>query len=205
MSSDARVEPLDGAIFWLFGLPGAGKSTLASGLAAELRAQSWAVLALDGDDLRGGLCRGLGFSDADRAENLRRAAEVARLGARSGLCVVASFITPLNCHRELVTGIVGRRNLSLIHLDAPLQVCRERDVKGLYAQARLGKVPLMTGISSAFEVPETADLVIHTAGESLAASSARLLEFSLSQLHKPGFSLGRQVNPAPASTGPNCA
>ena len=117
---------------------------------------------------------------------------------------MASFITPLNSHRELVTGIVERQNLSLIHLDAPLQVCRERDVKGLYAQAGLGKVSLMTGISSAFEGPETADLVIHTARESLSASSARLLEFSLSRLHKQGSSLSRHVNPARAVTGPNC-
>lgn len=170
------------AIFWLFGLSGAGKSTLANALVRDLRARGWPVLALDGDELRAGLCAGLGFSDADRAENLRRAAEVARLGTVSGLCVVASFITPLESHRQLVAKILRDENLSLVLLDAPLDVCRQRDVKGLYAQAHLGKVPKMTGLSSSFETSGVAALVIHTADETPAASSARLLEFALARL-----------------------
>lgn len=183
MSSDPKLAPLaEGSVFWLFGLSGAGKSTLATTLVGNLRSRGVPVLTLDGDELRAGLCRGLGFSDADRAENLRRVAEVARLGAVSGLCVVASFITPLETHRHLIAGILRRQNLSLIHLDAPLQVCRERDVKGLYAQASQGKIPLMTGLSSLFEPPVAADLVIHTAEESAASSSAKLLEFVLARL-----------------------
>lgn len=171
-----------GPIFWLFGLSGAGKSTLAAALVADLRARGRTVLALDGDELRAGLCHGLGFSDSDRAENLRRAAEVARLGAASGLCVVASFITPLESHRQLVADILRQQNLSLIHLDAPLEVCRGRDVKGLYAQAKKGQVDKMTGLSSPFEASASAALVIHTAEESPAVSSARLREFALAQL-----------------------
>jgi adenylylsulfate kinase len=171
-----------GPIFWLFGLSGAGKSTLATALIADLRSRGVPVLALDGDELRSGLCDGLGFSDAGREENLRRAAEVAKLGSLSGLCVVASFITPLESHRRLVTGILRPLNLALIHVDAPFEVCRERDTKGLYAQARQGKVAQMTGVSSSFEPPAAADLVIHTAKESPAASSACLLEFALGWL-----------------------
>ena len=169
-------------VFWLFGLSGAGKSTLADSLIGALRSQGVPVLALDGDTLRVGLSRGLGFSDSDRAENLRRAAEAAQLGANSGLCVVASFITPLESHRQLVTEILGAKNLSLIHVSAPLEVCRARDTKGLYARAEAGQVPQMTGVSSAFEAPRRADLVILTALEDIAVSSAKLLDFALARL-----------------------
>ena len=174
-----------GHIFWLFGLSGAGKSTLAAALIDDLRARGLAVLALDGDALRAGLCRGLGFSDAERAENLRRAAEAARLGTASGLCVVASFITPLESHRQLVTDILGAQNISLIHVSAPLAVCRARDTKGLYARAQAGQVAQMTGLSSAFEAPRHADLVIATADEDIAASAAQLLRFARTRLTPP--------------------
>src|SRR5260221_2821269 len=119
MSSESTsARPPSRAIFWLFGLSGAGKSTLADALVRDLRGRGWPVLALDGDELRAGLCQGLGFTDADRAENLRRAAEVARLGTVSGLCVVASFINPLESHRQLVAKILRDENLSLVLLDA---------------------------------------------------------------------------------------
>ena len=180
------MPPPSGPIFWLFGLSGAGKSTLATALIDSLRERGVPVLALDGDDLRAGLCQGLGYSDAGREENLRRAAEVARLGSISGLCVVASFITPLEKNRQLVAGILRPQSLSLVHVDAPLEVCRERDTKGLYAQAKKGQVAQMTGVSSSFELPAAADLVIHTAGEPPADSSARLLEFALERL-QPGL------------------
>jgi adenylyl-sulfate kinase len=174
-----------GHVFWLFGLSGAGKTTLAGGLAASLRAGGAPVLTLDGDALRAGLCQGLGFSDNDRAENLRRAAETAKLGVDSGLCVVASFITPQEAHRALVSGIVGRGRLTWVHLDAPLEICRQRDVKGLYARAAAGQVPHMTGVSSDFEAPSGADLIISTARENIATSSARLLEFARALLRQP--------------------
>lgn len=171
-----------GHVFWLFGLSGAGKSTLADGLAAALREGGTPVLTLDGDGLRSGLCHGLGFSDADRTENLRRAAEAARLGVASGLCVVASFITPQEAQRALVSGIVGPARLSLVHVNAPLDVCQRRDVKGLYARAQAGQVPQMTGLSSRFEPPGAADLVVPTAAEDIAASAARLLAFARHRL-----------------------
>jgi adenylyl-sulfate kinase len=174
-----------GHVFWLFGLSGAGKSTLAELLANQLREKDIAVLILDGDTLRAGLCRGLGFSDSDRAENLRRAAEAAKLGTASGLCVVASFITPLESHRRLITEILGRRNLSLVHVSAPLEVCQSRDTKGLYARAQTGQVAQMTGLSSAFEPPASTDLVIPTASEDITACSAQLLSFALARLDPP--------------------
>jgi len=174
--------PAPGHVFWLFGLSGAGKSTLAEKLAVQLRERGSVPLLLDGDALRAGLCHGLGFSDAERLENLRRAAEVARIGTASGLCVVASFITPLEVHRQAVARIVGRQHLSLIHLSAPLSVCQTRDAKGLYARAKQGLVAQMTGISSLFEEPGEVDLKIDTAAESIDASATRLGRFALARL-----------------------
>ncbi len=163
-------------VFWLFGLSGAGKSTLAGHLSQHLRSAGRSVLALDGDDLRAGLCTGLGFSDDDRTENLRRAAETAKLGLASNLWVVAAFITPLTSHRRLVAGILGA-NLSFIYVSAPLEICRARDVKGLYAGAKAGTVARLTGVTSGFEPPAHADLVVHTDLENVAASAGHLLDF----------------------------
>lgn len=164
-----------GYVFWLYGLSGAGKSTLAAGLQYELGRRGLRPLMLDGDRLRSGLCAGLGFSEADRAENLRRAAETARLAVESGLVTVAAFITPREGLRTMVREIVGAECVSLVQLDAPLAVCQARDVKGLYRRAADGKVPHMTGMSSAFEFSASADLALDTAGTSPAECLARLV------------------------------
>lgn len=169
-------------VFWLFGLSGAGKSTLAGSLADGLRSRGLPILSLDGDRLRSGLCAGLGFTDDDRAENLRRAALVARLALESKLSVVAAFITPLQSHRDLVAGILPRGQFSMIYLDATLEVCQQRDVKGLYAGAREGKVSQMTGVGASFDAPHRADLTIATGSEPVEASSASLIRFALSKL-----------------------
>jgi len=171
-----------GHIFWLFGLSGAGKSTLATVLITDLRSLGRPVLALDGDTLRAGLCYGLGFSDSDRAENLRRAAEAAKLGTASGLCVVASFITPLESHRQLVADILGFNRVSFIYVNAPLEVCCSRDPKGLYARAQAGQVPQMTGVSSSFEAPLRSDLVISTEREDSTTSATTLSRFARARL-----------------------
>jgi adenylyl-sulfate kinase len=169
-------------VFWLFGLSGAGKSTLSQTLCSTLREQSFPVLALDGDRLRRGICSGLGFSAEDRRENLRRAAEVARLAIDSHLCVVASFITPLESHRQLVRDIIGAGNLSLIHISASVEVCAQRDVKGLYAGARTGAVNRLTGVSDPFEAPARVDFTVETGEETPAISASRLAAFALGRL-----------------------
>lgn len=176
------MRPFHPHVFWLFGLSGAGKSTLATQLTAQLRKRGVPVLALDGDAVRSGLCQGLGFSDTDRSENLRRSAESAALALASDLCVVASFITPLETHRQLVTGIIGASRLSLVLLDAPLDTCRARDVKGLYAGATAGKVAQMTGLTSRFDKPASFALAIDTATQSAATSAAQLLEYAFQRL-----------------------
>ena len=171
-----------GHVFWLFGLSGAGKTTLAVMLANVLRRRGVAVLTLDGDALRSGLCAGLGFSEEDRTENLRRAAEVARLAVDSGLCVVASFITPMQAQRDLVGRIIGEPALTLIHLHAPLAVCQARDVKGLYRGAQTGRVGQMTGITSPFEDPGTAGLRLETATTSPETCLDRLVTCATARL-----------------------
>ena len=171
-----------GHIFWLCGLSGAGKSTMAALLMTALRGRGIAVLGLDGDCLRAGVSQGLGFTPSDRTENLRRAACIAALAQNSGLSTVASFITPLESQRRLVREVVGARNVSLIYMDASYAVCRQRDVKGLYAKAATGQVANFTGLSDAFEPPADADLVLHTGVETAEESAAKLVEFVLAKL-----------------------
>lgn len=168
-----------GHVFWLFGLSGAGKSSLAAKLQEVMRAEgARGVLMLDGDRLRNGLCRGLGFSDEDRTENLRRAAEVAQLGVESGLIVIAAFITPHENQRRAVESIVSEGACSMILVDASFEVCRSRDVKGLYQRAAAGGVEKMTGMGSAFEAPKNFALRIESGTETLDASAAKLVEFA---------------------------
>ena len=172
-----------GHVFWLFGLSGAGKSTLAEALRRDLLFRNArGVLMLDGDRLRSGLNQGLGFSDEDRDENLRRAAEVARLGVENGLTVIAAFITPREEQRRRVEEIVGADRISMVYIDSPLAVCRQRDVKGLYARADVGEIKKMTGLGSRFELPINAALVLQTNQEAPPESAARLAAFAQLQL-----------------------
>jgi adenylylsulfate kinase len=140
-------------VIWLFGLSGAGKSTLAIGLERALLADGFTTHLLDGDNVRSGLNRGLGFSDEDRTENLRRVAEVAKLFVEAGVVVVASFITPLARQRALVREIVGPADCLPVWVDASFETCARRDPKGLYAKAASGAVTQFTGRDSGFEAP----------------------------------------------------
>jgi adenylyl-sulfate kinase len=146
-------------VLWLNGLSGAGKSTIADALVKSLRGQDLNCVRLDGDDLRSGLNRDLGFSAADRRENLRRAAHVARLMCNVGHTVVCSFITPLEEDRRLVGEILGNRYLE-VYVRASLEACEKRDPKGLYVKARNGEINDFTGIGSPYEAPTHPHLTI---------------------------------------------
>lgn len=153
-----------GRVIWLFGLSGSGKSTLAVALERALHDAGGLTAVLDGDNVRTGLNRDLGFSDEDRRENIRRVAEVARLFAEAGLVAIVSFITPRHELRQLARAIIGPADLSLVYVKASYEVCARRDPKGLYAKAAEGQVKQFTGKDSGFQEPESGmvDLTLDT-------------------------------------------
>lgn len=163
-------------VIWLFGLSGSGKSTLALALEKRLFDEGVATHLLDGDNVRSGLNRNLGFSDDDRAENLRRIAEVSKLFLGAGLVVINSFITPLRANREAARQILGD-DLVEVYVRCSFETCAHRDVKGLYAKARQGGVGQFTGKDSLFEEPDVCHLTLDTETESQEQSLQRLYEF----------------------------
>lgn len=159
---------------WLTGLPGAGKSTLAQALAGRFAYDGIPHLVLDGDVVRAGLCRDLGFSTADRQENIRRVAEVAALLNRGGVTAICALISPLSGGRRMAREIVGDGQFIEVHVSTPLEVCELRDPKGLYQRARAGTLPEFTGVSSPYQPPVAAELVIDSSSTGLTESIALL-------------------------------
>ncbi len=151
-----------GIVVWLYGLSGSGKSTIANALERKFHAAGFLTQILDGDNIRSGLNRNLGFSDADREENIRRIAEVARLFLNAGVITLASFITPRRDLRELARSTVGPEDFVEVYVRASFDTCAQRDVKGLYAKAASGQVANFTGKDSGFEEPVKADLILDT-------------------------------------------
>jgi adenylylsulfate kinase len=172
-----RLNGHRGAVVWFTGLSASGKSTLAYGVEERLHAAGHHAFVLDGDKIRLGLCSDLGFSDADRAENIRRVGEVAKLFAQSGTIVLAAFISPLAKDRAYVRRLMQGENFFQVYCDCSLEVCEQRDPKGLYRKARQGLIKEFTGISSRYEKPEDADLVLNTAKEPVEESIGRAIKF----------------------------
>ena len=146
-----------GHVFWLYGLSGSGKSTLANAVERKLVEHGIVTKLLDGDNIRSGLNKDLGFSDEDRKENIRRIAEVARLFLDAGIVVLTSFITPKRELRAIAKSIIGESKITPVYVEASFKACVERDVKGLYAKAAAGQVAQFTGKDSAFEAPSSDD------------------------------------------------
>ncbi len=165
-----------GKVVWFTGLSGSGKSTLANALEIELHRQGRRTYILDGDNVRQGLNKDLGFTDADRVENIRRIAEVAKLMMDAGLIVMTAFISPFRREREMARELIGAENFVEVYVSTPLAVCEQRDAKGLYKQARAGKIPNMTGINSPYEVPELPDFETGTEQKSAHIDIKKLVE-----------------------------
>lgn len=171
--SRADREQLNGhksAILWFTGLSGAGKSTLAHAVEERLYQLGVRTYVLDGDNIRHGLCKGLGFSDADRTENIRRIGEVAKLINDSGVLALTAFISPFRADRDAVRSLVAEGDFIEVYCRCDLDVCEQRDVKGLYKKARAGEIPEFTGINSPYEEPLNPEIVVDTAAQELDES-----------------------------------
>jgi adenylyl-sulfate kinase len=170
-------------VVWMSGLSGSGKSTLSNAVCIELFDRNMQFAQLDGDNTRLGLCNDLDFSADARRENLRRAAEVANLNLTNGLITIASFITPTEADRELVRSIIGQE-LVEIFINAPVELCIERDVKGLYKKALQGEIPSFTGISAPFDVPQKPSLTLNTAEQTITECKNVLVDLILQKCIK---------------------
>ena len=166
-----------GRIVWLTGLSGAGKSTIAMAMERRLFDEGNQVYVLDGDIVRTGLCEDLGFSSADRTENIRRIGEVAKLFTDTGVIVLTAFISPYREDRDQVREIMADGDFLEVHISADVEACEKRDVKGLYKKARAGEIPNFTGISAPYEAPEKPELDLDTGNQTVEESVAQLLGF----------------------------
>jgi bifunctional enzyme CysN/CysC len=172
----ARIKGQTPRCLWFTGLSGAGKSTIANLVERRLLADGFHTILLDGDNVRHGLNRDLGFTDADRVENIRRVAEVAKLMMDAGLIVLVSFISPFRAERQMARDLIGEGGFMEVFVDAPLAVCEGRDVKGLYAKARAGKIENFTGIGSPYEAPESPEIHLRSDRESAADSASQVVK-----------------------------
>jgi len=178
VSTEQRQELLKqkAKLIWFTGLSGSGKSTLAVQLEASLHEKGFATYLLDGDNIRAGINKDLTFTDEGRVENIRRIGEVSKLMLDAGIIVLSAFISPFKADRDQVKKIVGDANYIEVFVDTPLEVCEQRDVKGLYKKARAGEVKNFTGISSPYERPENPDVIIPTDRMSVDESLDLLLK-----------------------------
>ncbi|MBT7958315.1 MAG: adenylyl-sulfate kinase, partial [Akkermansiaceae bacterium] len=165
-----------GRVAWLTGLSGSGKSTIASAAEKILHEQGYRTYILDGDNVRHGLSKDLGFTVADRVENIRRIAEVAKLMMDAGIIVLTAFISPFRAERDMAKSLFEEGDFFEVFVDTPLAVAEKRDPKGLYKKARSGQLPNFTGIDSDYEVPVSADLIIQTEGHTVDDSAKNLIE-----------------------------
>ena len=163
-------------LIWFTGLSGSGKSTLAVQLEAELHDMGYKTYLLDGDNIRAGLNKDLTFTDEGRIENIRRIGEVSKLMLDAGIVVLSAFISPFQADRDQVRKIVGEENYVEVFVDAPIEVCEQRDVKGLYKKARAGEVKNFTGIDSPYEPPVNPDVIIPTGTMTIDASVKKLMD-----------------------------
>jgi adenylylsulfate kinase len=172
-------------VIWMTGLSGAGKTTIGAGIEKELNVRGYLTQVLDGDNIRTGISNNLGFSEEDRFENIRRIAEVSKLFLNCGIICINSFISPTKKIRSMAKEIIGENDFIEVYVNTPLEVCEQRDVKGLYQKAREGKIKNFTGIDAPFEAPEKPDIEIKTDKLTIEESVQKCLEVIL-----PGIEYG---------------
>ena len=179
VSQESRAEQKsqNPKIIWFTGLSGSGKSSIANILEKKLQSLGKHTITLDGDNIRHGLNRDLGFTEADRVENIRRVGEVSRLMVNSGLICITSFISPFESERAMVRSLDSHNECVEVFVDTPLSICEERDVKGLYAKARAGLIPNFTGISSPYEMPKNPEIRIDTTKVSAEEAADQIIDF----------------------------
>ncbi|MCD8301868.1 MAG: adenylyl-sulfate kinase [Prevotellaceae bacterium] len=173
-----------GMMIWFTGLSGSGKSTIAIGVERELYQRGVLCMILDGDNIRAGINSNLGFSVADRTENIRRIAEVGKLFVQTGVVTLACFVSPTNAIRAMARDIIGEADFLEVYVSTPIEECERRDVKGLYARARRGEVKEFTGISSPFEAPERPALSLDTSVLPLQESVRLIVDMVMRQTEK---------------------
>ena len=173
-------------IIWFTGLSGSGKSTIAHALERRLFELSCSTFVFDGDNVRHGLCSDLGFTQSEREENIRRIGEMAKLFIEAGVIAITAFISPYRSDREKVRRLINDKDLIEIYCDCPLEVCEQRDVKGLYAKARQGKIANFTGVTAPYEPPLNPQLILETSKQSIEECVNQVLDYLIkhSILHK---------------------
>ena len=171
-------------VLWLTGLSGSGKTTIAKVVERELHVKGFLTQLLDGDNIRAGINNNLGFSEEDRAENIRRIAEVSKLFLHCGVITINCFVSPTIVIREQAKSIVGKENFIEVFVDTPLEICEQRDTKGLYAKARKGEVKNFTGISAPFEAPAAPQIAVKTEKRTVEESAKEIIDYILPLIQK---------------------
>jgi adenylylsulfate kinase len=169
-------------VLWMTGLSGSGKSTIAKGLEQKLHAAGHLSMVLDGDNVRTGINANLGFSEEDRLENIRRIAEVSKLFVSCGVITINSFVSPTRDIRQLAADIIGQDDFIEVYINAPFEVCAERDVKGLYKKALAGEIKNFTGLDAPFEAPENPTIEIKTHEEDIETSVQKIFDHLLKRI-----------------------
>ena len=164
-------------VLWMTGLSGSGKTTLAQGLEKMMHQEGYLTQILDGDKIRAGINNNLGFSDEDRTENIRRISEISKLCVDCGIIAINCFVSPTIAIREQAKSIIGAADFIEIYVNTPIEICEERDVKGLYAKARKGEIQDFTGVNAPFEAPTNADFEINTYGVTIDESARSLFNY----------------------------
>ena len=169
-------------VLWFTGLSGSGKTTLGASVEKELFNKGYLTQILDGDNVRSGINRNLTFTEDDRVENIRRISEVTKLFLNCGVIAINCFISPTKEARDMAKSIIGRENLIEVYVSTPIEVCEQRDTKGLYAKARKGEIKNFTGISSPFDIPTKPDIIVNTAELNIQESTQKILDYLMKKI-----------------------